>query len=200
MMLSGLSRLAIRGLHPQGSPQRCRKPFAPASRAPFSYREHTLRQPARGSRAFHQISPSREKTLEAHQAGCELEPLLHQFRQAATNQERLARQLARETTSLLGDIYLGQREEDPGQEKLKALIVARFRRLDPKSISCLRQALLQANFSVKLVKSEIDDVMLLDYGFANGPPHRKSTTELDTDDIYRLLDQAAQDNSVPEDL
>ena len=185
-MLSRLSQLAIRQIHPRSAPSHSRTSSSTAAKMPVMYH-----RPAPGRRAFHHAAGAHERATGPRSEKHELDTLLAQFRQAATTDEReqAARQISNTMKSMLGRIYLSIEEEDPGQALLTTRIVEHFSDFDVESLRCLRQALGHANFSVALIRSEIDDVMIRDYGFANGPPHRKSTTEMNTTGIYRLLDQ-----------
>ena len=201
-MFSSLSRLAGRPLHPQDNLHLSHTRLNAAARAPSSCRIPKLYHPARTNRGFHHASPALEKAWIASQNFCDLDRLPMHFRQAATPAERLdiARRLAHATKAVLGEIYLNMPKEEPDQEKLKARIQWCFSQLSPHALPDLRQALVEANFSVRLIRAEVDDEMLRDYGFTNGPPHCNYTTELVTEEFYRLLDQAAQGRPAPEDL
>ncbi len=64
--------------------------------------------------------------------------------------------------------------------------------LTASEISQLQQLLKASRFDYVVVESVIDDFMIIEYGFANGPPHRRQRTLMLTNDLYHAIDEAIE--------
>lgn len=64
--------------------------------------------------------------------------------------------------------------------------------LTANELGRLTQLLNEQPFDHVVIETVIDDVMLAEHGFANGPPHSRQRTLMFTKDLHHALDQAMQ--------
>lgn len=103
-----------------------------------------------------------------------------------------ARLLVQSMDTLLDSICPGLVDDGESHDYFHQLLQAHLSGLDAAELAQLAKSLKQQRYSCAVVESVIDDVMIKDYGFANGPPHRHHRTLMFTRDLYHAL-EAAQD-------
>lgn len=97
--------------------------------------------------------------------------------------------LTQSIESFLFSICPGHDDDDESRAHFEALLRVHFSTFDTVALTKLHSALKKENFSCYVTEAVIDDQLYLDYGFANGPPHKKYRTLLRTADFYNLLEQ-----------
>lgn len=90
--------------------------------------------------------------------------------------------------SFLFSIRSGHTDDDESRAHFEALLRVHFSAFDKASLATLHSALKKQNFSCYVTEAVIDDQIYVDYGFANGPPHKKYRTLLQTADFFNLLE------------
>ena len=90
--------------------------------------------------------------------------------------------------SLLLSICPGHSDDHQSRKHFETLLHVHLSAFDSASLTQLISALKKANFACYVTEGLIDDQSYLDYGFANGPPHKRYRTLLQTADFFNLLE------------
>ena len=96
--------------------------------------------------------------------------------------------LTQSIESFLFSICPGHHDDDESRAHFDALLRVHFSAFDTVALTKLDSALKKENFSCYVTEAVIDDQLYLDYGFANGPPHNRYRTLLQTANFYNLLE------------
>lgn len=98
--------------------------------------------------------------------------------------------LAQTMEALLYSICPGLQDDAESRDYHRKLLHAHLSGLAAEEVAQLTQLLKSQAFDCTVTESVLDDVMLIEYGFANGPPHRQVRTLMDTADLHHALDDA----------
>ena len=103
-------------------------------------------------------------------------------------QQAAPRLLAEAMESLLYSIRPGLDDDGESRAYFLSLLEMHLNRLHATEIDQLIASLNSLQFACYITESVVDDVMKLEYGFTNGPPHCQTRTLLQTNELFTLLD------------
>jgi len=78
-----------------------------------------------------------------------------------------------------------------GADEIVLALSAELEGLDQFSLATLAIILRENQFNTSLVETRIDDQVLEEFGFSNGPPHMQRTTKFSPEEFLALLDKLA---------
>jgi hypothetical protein len=107
---------------------------------------------------------------------------------------RPATQLLTESVdTFLRSICPGIDDDWKSRDYFLSLLSMHLSRLTGSELEKLTAILKEQSFTCFVTESIVDDKCLLEFGFANGPPHNRMRTLLQTQDLFALLDALQQE-------
>ncbi len=100
--------------------------------------------------------------------------------------------LSQAVQALLHSICPGLVDDQESQHCFNQLLRAHLTGLEPAEIMELGELLKAQRFDCVVAETIIDDPMILEFGFANGPPHQRSRTLMYPKDLHEALDEVRQ--------
>ncbi len=98
--------------------------------------------------------------------------------------------LGQAVESLLQSISPGLQDDSESRACFDRLLGAHLSGLSADELETLASLLRAQRFDGTVMESVIDDPMIEEFGFANGPPHRRQRTLMFTSDLYLAIDEA----------
>lgn len=99
--------------------------------------------------------------------------------------------LAQAMDSLLHSICPGLPDDATSRYHHRQLLHAHLSGLGADELGQLSRLLKTQGFGCAVTESVVDDAMLEEHGFANGPPHQRQRVVMTTGDLHHALDDAA---------
>lgn len=100
--------------------------------------------------------------------------------------------LAQATDSLLHTICPGLPDDAASHSYFRQLLQAHLSALGSAELEQFAQLLKAQRFGCAVMESVVDDKMLRDHGFTNGPPHQRQRTLMFTPELHEAIGDAAR--------
>lgn len=163
--------------------------------------DHSRRKALAGLRenVSHRLSRAHYFYDAAHQTSKGFELLMNDILLAVSEPERkqISQSIVQMAMTLFASVHRhsDNNMSEPGH--LQDLARMHLGGLDQRMIAALERVLLDSGFSIKMVESVLDDEMMLEYGFSNGPPSYRTRSVMETEDVYVLLREIGKSKAAP---